>query len=119
VLYIVSPPARVCRIDQAARWATPSIVLGDFNRRVTQPNDRGWADLDDGQPAHANRPALTRDMPISCRDNTFTEFIDPIVVDRRVRPWADRTSSRQGTDRQADKPVWDRLSDPCPVLVDR
>jgi endonuclease/exonuclease/phosphatase family metal-dependent hydrolase len=71
-------------VEAAAGASTPFIVLGDFNRRFTQPNDRVWADL----------TALTQDMPISCRDNTFTEFIDHIVVDRRVRPWVDRTSFR-------------------------
>jgi exonuclease III len=37
-------------IDAAAQGATPLIVLGDFNRRFTQPGDRVWADLDDGDP---------------------------------------------------------------------
>jgi hypothetical protein len=57
-------------------------------------------------------------MPVSCRDNTFTEFIDHIVVDRRVVPWVDRSAFRQVTYRQADKAVWDQLSDHCPVLVE-
>jgi hypothetical protein len=39
--------------------------------------------------------ALTQDMPINCRDNRFTEFIDHIVVDPWVRPWVDRSSFRQ------------------------
>jgi endonuclease/exonuclease/phosphatase family metal-dependent hydrolase len=73
-------------IDAAAEWLTPFIVLRDFNRRFTQPGDRVWADLDDGEPANADLTALTQDMPISCRDNTFPEFIDHLVVDRRVMP---------------------------------
>jgi endonuclease/exonuclease/phosphatase family metal-dependent hydrolase len=105
-------------IDAAAQGPTPFIVLGDFNRRVTQPNDRVWADLDDGEPANADLTALTQDMPISCRDNTFPEFIDHIVVDRRVLPWVDRTSFHHITYRQADKAVWGQLSDHCPVLVE-
>jgi hypothetical protein len=40
------------------------------------------------------------------------------VVDRRVVPWVDRRSFRQVTYRQADKAVWDQLSDHCPVLVE-
>jgi hypothetical protein len=56
-------------------------------------------------------------IPI-CRDNTFTEFIDHIVVDPRVLPWVDRTSFRHVTYRQADKPVWNQISDHCPVLVE-
>jgi endonuclease/exonuclease/phosphatase family metal-dependent hydrolase len=105
-------------IDAAAQGPTPLIVLGDFNRRFNQPGDRVWADLDDSEPANADLTALTQDMPVSCRDNTFTEFIDHIVVDRRVLPWVDRTSFRQVTYRQADKAVWDQLSDHCPVLVE-
>jgi endonuclease/exonuclease/phosphatase family metal-dependent hydrolase len=96
----------------------PFIVLGDFNRRFTQPHDQVWADLDDGDPANADLTALTQDMPITGRDNTFPGFIDHIVVDRRVLPWVDRTSFRQVTYRQADTAVWDQLSDHCPVLVE-
>ena len=92
-------------------------MLGDFNRRFTQPNDQVWADLDDGEPANADLTTLTQGMPVSCRDNMFTEFIDHIVVDRQVLPWVDRSSFRQVTYRQADKAVWDQLSDHCPVLV--
>jgi endonuclease/exonuclease/phosphatase family metal-dependent hydrolase len=105
-------------IDAAAQGPTPLIVLGDFNRRFTQPNDRVWADLDDGEPANADLTTLAQEMPVSCRDNTFTEFIDHLVVERRVLPWVDRTSFRQVTYRQADKAVWDQISDHCPVLVE-
>jgi hypothetical protein len=48
-------------------------VLGDFNRRLNQPGDRVWADLDDGDPANADLTALTQEMPVSCRDNEFTD----------------------------------------------
>jgi endonuclease/exonuclease/phosphatase family metal-dependent hydrolase len=73
-------------IDTAAEGPTPFIVLGDFNRRFNQPNDHVWADLDDGEPPNADLTALTQEMPVSCRDNMFTEFIDHLVVDRRVLP---------------------------------
>jgi endonuclease/exonuclease/phosphatase family metal-dependent hydrolase len=105
-------------IDAVAAGPTPFIVLGDFNRRLTQPHDRVWADLDDGKPATADLTALTQEMPVSCRDNTFTEFIDHLVVDRRVLPWVDRTAFRHVTYLQADKAVWGQLSDHCPVLVE-
>jgi endonuclease/exonuclease/phosphatase family metal-dependent hydrolase len=105
-------------IDAAAEGPMPFIVLGDFNRRFTQPGDQVWADLDDGEPANADLTMLTQEMPVSCRDNTFTEFIDHLVVDWRVLPWVDRSSFRQVTYRQADKAVWDQLSDHCPVLVE-
>ena len=89
-------------IDAAAEGSRPLIVLGDFNRRLNQSNDQVWADLDDGEPANADLTTLTQEMPVSCRDNTFTKFIDHLVVDRRVLPWVDRTSFRQVTYRQAD-----------------
>ena len=79
---------------------------------------RIWADLDDGAPANADFRALTQDMPVSCLDSTFTEFIDHIVVYRRVLPWVDRSSFRQVTYRQADKAMWDQISDHCPALVE-
>jgi endonuclease/exonuclease/phosphatase family metal-dependent hydrolase len=105
-------------IDEAARGPRAFIVLGDFNRRLNQPGDRVWADLDDGDPANADLTALTQEMPISCLDNTFTEFIDHVVVDPRGLTWVDRASFRQVTDRQADKAVWSKLSDHCPVAVE-
>jgi endonuclease/exonuclease/phosphatase family metal-dependent hydrolase len=105
-------------IDKAAQGPLPFIVLGDFNRRFTQPNDQVWADLDDGEPTNADLTTVTQDMPISCRDNKFPESIDHIVVDRRVLPWVDRTSVHHISYRQTDKAVWDQLSDHCPVLVE-
>jgi hypothetical protein len=41
-----------------------------------------------------------------------------LVVDRQVLLWGDRTSLCQVTYRQADKAVWEKLSDHCPVLVE-
>ena len=96
----------------------PFIVLGDFNRRFNVPNDHVWAELDDGEPANADLTTLTQDMPVSCRDNKFPKFIDHIVIDRRVLPSVDRTSFRHLTYRQADKAVWNQLSDHCPVIVE-
>ena len=93
-------------------------MLGDFNRRFNQSYDQVWTGIHDGEPANADLTALTQDMPVSCRDNTFTEFIDHIAVDRRVLSWVDRSSFRQITYRQADKAVWDQISDHCPVMVE-
>jgi endonuclease/exonuclease/phosphatase family metal-dependent hydrolase len=74
-------------IGAAAQGSTPFIVLGDFNRRFTQPNDQVWVELDDSDHANADLTTLTQDMPISCRDNTFTEFIDHIVVLSSTGGW--------------------------------
>jgi endonuclease/exonuclease/phosphatase family metal-dependent hydrolase len=97
----------------------PFIVLGDFNRQFNQRGDAVWADLDDGDPPHADLTALTQDMPMSCREIRYPEFIDHLVVDPRVRPCVDRTSFRHVTYRKADKSDWDTLSDHCPVQVAR
>jgi hypothetical protein len=90
-------------IDETARGAVPFIVLGDFNQRVNRLGDAVWADLDDGDPPHADLTALTQDMPMICRDRDYPVFIDHIVVAPRVLSWVDRTSFRQVTSRQADK----------------
>jgi FAD binding domain len=67
-------------IDAAAQGLTLCIGLGDFNLRLTQPNDWVWAELDDGEPVNADLTALTQDMPVSGQDHTLTEVIDHIVV---------------------------------------
>ena len=105
-------------IDTAANGPHPFIVLGDFNRRLNLPGDAVWSNLDDGQPANADLLAVTENMPISCRDNDRTAFIDHIVVDKRATAFVDRSSFRHVTFRQADRSVWDKLSDHCPVVVE-
>ena len=95
-------------IDTMAAGPQPFIVLGDFNRRLNVPGDIIWTNLDDGQPANADLLAATENMPISCRNNEFTEFIDHIVFDRRWTAFVDRSSFRQVTFRQADKSVPDK-----------
>lgn len=105
-------------IDEAAAGPEPFIVLGDFNRRFNEPFDFAWSELDDLVPPNADLTAVTADKPISCRGNEFTRFIDHIVVDRRSLPWVELSSFRHVTFRQQDRPVWDRISDHCPVVVD-
>ena len=105
-------------IDTASQGPMPFIVLGDFNRRLIRPQDQVWAELDDGEPANADLMAVIQDMPISFWDNTFPESIDHIVVDRPVVPWVDRTSFRHVTYRQADKAVWEQLSDHSPIVIE-
>ena len=73
-----------------------------MNRRVDQPSDSIWAELDDGQPANADLTSITADMPISCHNNEFTEFIDRIVFDKRSIVFTDRTSFRHVIYRQAE-----------------
>jgi endonuclease/exonuclease/phosphatase family metal-dependent hydrolase len=105
-------------IDAAAAGPNPFVILGDFNRRVNQPGDSVWSELDDSQPANADLTAITAEMPISCHDNQFKEFIDHIVFDKRSIALVDRTSFRHVNYRQADKDDWDKISDHCPVMVE-
>ena len=79
-------------IDEAAAKESPFIVLGDFNRTLNEPGDRVWAELDDGVPKHADLTSATKDMPISCAKNRYTQFVDHLVFDRRSATWFDRTS---------------------------
>jgi hypothetical protein len=104
-------------------WVTVTGVVLAYRRHlrcacVARADDRVWADLDDGEPPNADLTATTQDMAVSCWDHTFTEFIDHLAVDRRVLPWVDRTSFRHVTYRQADKAVWNQISDHCPVVIE-
>ena len=105
-------------IDDMAGNPNAFIVLGDFNRRFNVPADTVWAEIDDANPANADLTALTQNMPISCRSNEYTEFIDHIVLDHRAANWVDRSSFRHINFRQADKDDWDKISDHCPVAVE-
>jgi endonuclease/exonuclease/phosphatase family metal-dependent hydrolase len=105
-------------IDTAAAGAEPFIVLGDFNRRFNEPGDQVWSEIDDAIPPNADLTAITQDMPISCRDNAFDQFIDHIVFDARAIAWVEWSSFRQMTYRQGDKAVWGQISDHCPVMVE-
>lgn len=105
-------------IDKAASGPDPFIILGDFNRRFNIPGDTMWSELDDGDPPNADLECITAGMPINCRDNRYTEFIDHILLDRRAAAWIERTSFRHVTFRQQDRNVWDKISTHCPVVVD-
>ena len=105
-------------IDEHAAGPDPVIVLGDFNRRLNDPSDAVWAQLDDGQPANADLTTITDGLSTNCRNNRFTDFIDHIVFDRRSIALVDRGSPRQLNFRDADQPHWDAISDHCPVAVD-
>jgi ketosteroid isomerase-like protein len=52
-------------IDAAAQEPTPLIVLGDFNRRFTQPGDWVWADLD-----KVSIKTIGKEQPMGEQENT-------------------------------------------------
>ncbi len=105
-------------IDIKAKGDEPYIILGDFNRIVNNPNDRFWIEIDDAEPANADLTSVTQNKSISCRDNKYKKFIDHIVFDKRSWNWVEESSFRHITYRQADKDVWDKISDHCPISVD-
>lgn len=51
-------------------------------------------------------------------DDAATGTRPAIVVDRRAAEFVDRSSFRHVTYRQGDKPVWDKISDHCPVVIE-
>ncbi len=105
-------------IDAATDDSKPVIILGDFNRQFNIKGDIVWANLDDSEPAHADLTSVTENMPISCRDNRYTTFIDHIVFDKRSIGIVDRSSFQHFTYRQADRADWGKISDHCPVIVE-
>ncbi|WP_026210086.1 endonuclease/exonuclease/phosphatase family protein [Flexithrix dorotheae] len=105
-------------IDTAATKDEPFILLGDFNRRFNLDSDRVWSEIDDAEPANADLTTVTLNMPLSCRDNRYTEYIDHIVFDKKSFEWVDLSSFRQVNYRQADKADWDKISDHCPVVIE-
>lgn len=105
-------------IAQQAEGPDPMILLGDFNRRLNDPGDAVWAELDDGQPTNASLTTVTDGMSINCQDNRFPGFIDHIVFGLRSIQFVDRSSSRHINLRRADRPHWDAISDHCPLVVD-
>lgn len=105
-------------IDRQSIGPDPFIVLGDFNRRLNEPGDTIWADLDDHQPASADLAAATEGRPVDCRDNRFATFVDHIVFGARSIDFVDRSSFRQVNFRPTDRPFWDVLSDHCPLVVE-
>lgn len=105
-------------IDTAAAGPTPFIVLGDFNRRFNLRGDRVWAELDDSDPPNADLTSVTEGKQTTCRDNKYPQFIDHIVFDKRGAEFLDRSSFKQLTFRPEDTPVWDQISDHCPLIVE-
>jgi endonuclease/exonuclease/phosphatase family metal-dependent hydrolase len=105
-------------IDQEASGPYPFIILGDFNRRFNIEGDTFWEEIDDGNPSNADLTNITKNKCISCRDNKYDTFIDHIVFDKRSWTWVDDSSFRHVTFRKADKPVWDKISDHCPIVVE-
>lgn len=65
--------------DERARKDEAFMVLGDWNRRVSQPGDAFLAAVDDEEPAKARLTIAAGDRSATC-DPRYTAFIDHIVA---------------------------------------
>lgn len=97
-------------IDARAGEGTRFAVLGDFNRRLAEPAEPFWAELDDGSPPNADLELAARSAGARC-DPRYPSFIDHVVLDRRAA--ADLTGFREHTYEAGPK-----LSDHCAVAAD-
>ncbi|WP_294271774.1 endonuclease/exonuclease/phosphatase family protein [uncultured Sphingomonas sp.] len=97
-------------IDRAAVGPDRFIVLGDWNRRLAEPGDPVWTELDDGNPANADLRLADEGVKSLC-DPRYRSFIDHIVLDRRAAGQA--SGFRETTYASGQK----HLSDHCPVSV--
>lgn len=70
-------------IDSRASDGVRFAVLGDFNRRLTMPNDAVWTEWDDGAPANADLALASGNLSATCNPR-YRDFIDFIVLDRRA-----------------------------------
>lgn len=96
-------------IDQRANESVRFAVMGDFNRRLTMPNDAVWAEWDDASPPNADLALASGDRSAQCNPR-YRDFIDFIVLDREAN--ADLLGFTEKT--FASQP----LSDHCAVLAE-
>ena len=102
-------------IDARASEKAPFVVLGDFNRRFSQPKDEAWTELDDAEPEGLTlKRSIEGDAP--CWDTKYPDYIDHIVLGGDATGWLQ--SSKQlvythGTHKTHHK----RLSDHCPLAA--
>lgn len=95
-------------IDRAAVGSDRFIVLGDWNRRLAEPADAVWTELDDGNPANADLRLADEGVTPRC-ELRYRSFIDHIVFDRRAAGQA------SGFAEATYAPGQKHLSDHCPV----
>jgi endonuclease/exonuclease/phosphatase family metal-dependent hydrolase len=103
-------------IDTRAAAGEPSIVLGDFNRRM-QTGEAFYAELDDADPPNADLTLVTDGRPSRCWGGEYAQFIDHIVLSRDASPWLVPRSFVQLDYAPSDTPFKGTLSDHCPLSV--
>lgn len=103
-------------IDARANANEPYIVMGDFNRFMTD-DDEAWKEIDDSDPANAD---LTRSIAAGntpCWNNMFSNFIDHIILDTTTVQWL-KDSQQLVFDETDFDAFYEKLSDHCPLWAD-
>jgi hypothetical protein len=77
----------------------------------------GGSEIVGAQPANVDLTTVRRCRSVT-REDSFTSFTDHIVFEKRGIEFTERSSFRHITFGQADRQVWDRISDHCPVVVE-
>jgi endonuclease/exonuclease/phosphatase family metal-dependent hydrolase len=103
-------PALEAWMDHAARGPLRFAVLGDWNRRLAQPGDLIWSEIDDGDPDNADLRLADAAVSPAC-DPRYTAFIDHVVLDRRA------ASAMTSFEETHYAPGEKHYSDHCPVAV--
>jgi endonuclease/exonuclease/phosphatase family metal-dependent hydrolase/outer membrane murein-binding lipoprotein Lpp len=103
-------------IDARAEEDTPYMVIGDFNRFMTE-DDEAWLEIDDAMPARADLSRSIAPGNTPCWNGMFSEFIDHIFLEPNNLPWLVDSAQLvfQETDFEAE---YKKLSDHCPLWVD-
>lgn len=99
-------------LDTRSSQGHAIIVGGDFNRRLAQPDDVFWADLNDGDPSQLY--IAGQENGSQC-DPRYTEFIDFFVINEEAWPRYRQGSFMEYTYDDNNQP---RPSDHCPLVIE-
>ncbi len=103
-------PALEAWIEAAAKGPDRFAIIGDWNRRLAQPADKVWSELDDGAPSNADLRLADAGIAPAC-DPRFRDFIDHIVLDRRAgRDLVEFSETQYQPDQK-------HYSDHCPIAI--
>lgn len=103
-------------IDARATEQVPYIVMGDFNRFLTD-DDKAWLELDDSEPANADLTKTTATDNTPCWGNMFANYIDYIILDPISASWL-QESQQLVFDETDFNAFNEKLSDHCPLWAD-
>lgn len=96
-------------LDERSEDGRAVIVGGDFNRRLTRPDDSVWSDLDDGAPVDL---VVAGDGSAPNCDPRYREFIDFLVLNEYAAGLKVAGSFAETTFEEGR-----RASDHCPISM--